>query len=1158
LQHSISSIRSFPKATLTAWFWAIFNHYKIIRNMARIYDNIDTNFTEGLQGIISNLGVKRVDFCVGYFNLRGWDLVVDQIDSLSGDYVYENDKRMFRICRLLIGMHRPTEELIRQLYTETDRPDSNYVAQCKLEIARDFRRQLLLGLPSKKDEFTLRRLSAQLKDGKVCVKLYLREPLHAKLYLAHRPDDNFNKIQAIMGSSNLTYSGLTKQGELNAEFGDSDSAEKLSRWFDDRWEDKFCLDISQELADIIDNSWAGENEIPPYYIYLKTAYHLSEEARAGIKEFVIPPEFKKDLFDFQETAVKIAARHLNNEKRGGAMIGDVVGLGKTITACAIAKMYENSFGSNTLIICPANLQDMWAKYRKDYDLKADIMSMAKPIDVDNARYYRLIIVDESHNLRNNQGVRYRNIRELIQKQDCKVLLLTATPYNKHFQDLSSQLRLFVDDDMDLGIRPEAYIRQLGGERGFAERHEDFIRSIKAFERSECPEDWQELMKLFLVRRTRTFIKENYAKTDPVNGRKYLKFNDGTKSYFPDRMPKAIKFKTVTGDQYSRLYSEEMIGMMESLKLPRYGLIHYIDEKKAETAAPYEKNLIENLSRAGSRMMGFCKSTFFKRIDSSGFAFLLTLFRHILRNTVFIYAIDNKLKLPISDENTFPEDYLEDTDINDIFHHDDAEEERVSGNKLMEFPKNMEFYMQKAETYYSSLVGKNNVQWIDSKYFKRTLKQQLQHDCDTLIKMIELCDAWNPATDQKLNELEVLLNSTHKGEKVIVFTQYSDTANYIYNQLKNRGVKSLAKATGNSQNPTAIVERFSPISNKVDVASENELRVLIATDVLSEGQNLQDSHVIVNYDLPWAIIRLIQRAGRVDRIGQEAEQIYCYSFFPADQVEEIIRLRARLNDRINENAGIVGSDEIFFEGNEQNLRDMYNEKSGSLDEDEEDTEVDLGSQAYQIWKNATDANPKLKQIIPALSNIVYSTKRAISPNEDGVITYARTYNDFDVLSWYNSKGEIVSQSQRRILQAMACSVDEPRLEPQDNHLELVQKAVKGIKNENVGVGGILGNRFSTKRKVYDLLNHYLQQPDDIFNQDKKEPLKFAIDQVYNYPLLDNSRFILGRMMRTNSSNDDIVDTVIEMYKNGNLCRVDEDKTKHRDPVIICSMGLSKND
>ena len=1124
--------------------------------MARIYDNIDVNFVDGLQGIITNIGVKRVDFCVGYFNLRGWNIVVDQIDNLIGDYIYENDKRVFRKCRLLIGMHRPAEELIRQLYTEQVLPDANYVSQCKLEIARDFKRQLQLGLPTKQDEFTLRRLSSQMKDEKVCVKLYLREPLHAKLYLAHRPDDNFNKIQAIMGSSNLTYSGLTRQGELNAEFGDSDSAEKLSRWFNERWEDRFCLDITKELIAIIDTSWASERVIPPYYIFLKTAYHLSEEARSGIKEFTIPPEFKNDLFDFQQTAVKIAARHLNNEKRGGAMIGDVVGLGKTITACAIAKMYENTFGSNTLIICPANLQEMWAKYRKDYDLKADIMSIAKPIDVDNARYYKLIIVDESHNLRNNQGVRYKNIRDLIQKQDCKVLLLTATPYNKQYKDLSSQLRLFIDDDTDLGIRPEAYIREIGGERKFAEKHEDFIRSIKAFERSDCQEDWQELMKLFLIRRTRTFIKENYAKTDPSNGRKYLEFNDGHKSYFPDRIPKAVKFKTVKGDQYSRLYSDQMIGLMESLKLPRYGLIHYLDQNKIEEATNYEKAIIDNLSRAGEQMMGFCISTFFKRIDSSGFSFLLTLYRHILRNALFIYAIDNKLKLPISDENTFPEDFIDDADINDIFTIDNEAEEKTSADNLITIPNDFKVFMGKAEDYYNGLIGKNNVQWIDSKYFKRTLKQQLKKDCEQLISMINLCDAWNPQTDQKLNELEELLNKKHKGDKVIVFTQYSDTANYVYYQLRKRGIKKIEKATGNSSNPTAIVERFSPLSNKfTDIKPENELRILIATDVLSEGQNLQDAHVIVNYDLPWAIIRLIQRAGRVDRIDQSSEKIYCYSFFPADKVEEIIRLRTRLNDRINENAGIVGSDEIFFEGNEQNLRDMYNEKSGSLDEDEDDVDVDLGSQAYQIWKNATDANPELKRIIPELSNIVYSTKKTDSITEDGVITYARTYNDFDVLTWYNSNGDIVSQSQKRILQALACPINEPSVDPLPNHLELVDKAVKGIKNENTNVGGILGSRFSTKRKIYDLLNHYYEQPLNIFyTQEKKDILKFAIDQVYNYPLLENSKFIIGRMMRTSNTHDDIVDAVIEMYENGNLCRVDEDKTKHKDPTIICSMGL----
>ena len=422
-------------------------------------------------------------------------------------------------------------------------------------------------------------------------------------------------------------------------------------------------------------------------------------------------------------------------------------------------------------------------------------------------------------------------------------------------------------------------------------------------------------------------------------------------------------------------------------------------------------------------------------------------------------------------------------------------------------------------------------------------------------MILLCDKWNPKTDQKLNKLEELLNKTHKGEKVLVFTQYSDTAHYIYRQLRKRGFTHIEKATGGSQNPTAIVERFSPLSNRADnVTPANELRVLIATDVLSEGQNLQDAHVIVNYDLPWAIIRLIQRAGRVDRIGQEAEEIFCYSFFPADGVEKIISLRKRLNDRINANANIVGSDEIFFEGNEKNLTDIFNEKSGSLDDDDDDADVDLASQAFQIWKNATDANPSLKHIIPSLSNVIYSTMKAPEDAESGVITYAKTYNDFDVLSWYNAKGEMISQSQKKILQAMACSADTPALEPLDNHFDLVKDAVDNMQSETTSVSGILGNRFSTRYRIIELLEHYYQQPPTLFfDVDKKQLLKLAIDDIYNYQLLEGTKFILGRMLR-NSSQDDIVETILEMYKNGSLCRIDEDRNKCKDPQIICSMGL----
>lgn len=1124
--------------------------------MARIFDNIDIKFEEGLKKVIGSQGVKRVDFCVGYFNLRGWNLVINEIDQLPGNYVDEEGKNVFRTCRLLIGMHRPPEDYIRKLYSKNDElPDSEMVQRCKLQIALEFKRQLLLGLPTKQDEWTLRRLSTQMKEEKVCVKLYLREPLHAKLYLAYRPDDYSNPIQSLMGSSNLTYSGLTRQGELNAEFGDSDQAQKFANWFDDRWNDRFCEDITDELINVIDNSWASEKAIPPYYVYLKVAYHLSEEARNGIKEFTLTPEFRRELFDFQQNAVKIAARHLNNDKRGGAMIGDVVGLGKTITACAIAKIYEMTYASSTLIICPANLQDMWKKYVAKYDLKAEIMSMAKPIDVDSARYYRLVIVDESHNLRNG-GKRYQNIKQLINHQDSKVLLLTATPYNKDFNDLSNQLRLFLSDDQDLGIRPEEYIRSLGGERQFVQKHSDiFIRSIKAFEKSPYVEDWNELMKLFLIRRTRSFIKQYFTKTDTSNNRKYLEFQDGRRSYFPDRLPKAVKFKTEAGDQYSRLYSADMISLMENLQLPRYGLNKYISETQANNASLYEKQLMENLSRAGQRMMGFCKSTFFKRIDSSGFAFLLTVYRHILRNCVYIYAIENKVPVPIGDENNLPDDYMEDEDVSTSLF---GNEVNPAIDATLRIPTELDHYIKKAAEYYNIICNKNNVAWLPSTYFKRTLKQQLKKDCETLLQMISFCGDWDQKADQKLNELQKLLETTHKDEKVIVFTQYSDTARYIYNQLRKRGIGAIGIATGSTENPTTVVERFSPVSNeKGDLPQEEQYRILIATDVLSEGQNLQDSHVIINFDLPWAIIRLIQRAGRVDRIGQSADKIYCYSFFPADGVEAIINLRGRLNARINENANIVGSDEIFFEGNEQNLRDMFNERSGVLDDDD-DAEVDLSSQAYQIWKSATDAKPELKQIIPNMQNMIYSTKTTHNRMDEGVITYARTANDFDILTWLNADGEFVTQSQKRILNALACNSQEPTVSPLDQHHALVGKAVEQIKTQSKTVtGGILGNRFSTRYRIISLLEHYYDQPTTLFfSAENREQLKLAIDEIYNYPLLDGTKFMLGRMMRSSSktASDDIVEYVLEMRKNGSLCRVEEDLSTNKENTIICSMGL----
>lgn len=1133
--------------------------------MAYIYDNINDKFEDGLIGMMDNEQVKRVDFCVGYFNLRGWERIIDYIDNLEGDFVDEGrdgEERKFRTCRLLIGMNRSYSELVRQVYGGSQkRLDNDYVIKAKRLIAQEFRRQLLLGNPDKKSEQTLRRLSQQMKNGKVCVKLYLNGTLHAKLYLTYRPNDRSLPQDAIMGSSNLTFPGLNSQGELNAPFRDEAHTDILVRWFNDRWNERLCIDITQDLIDAIDNSWAGTTVIPPYYIYLKTAYYLSQDARSSINSYQLSPEFRKILFPFQENAVKIAAKHLMNEKHKGAMIGDVVGLGKTITACAIAKIFEDNFSGSTLIICPANLQDMWQKYIDKFDLKANVISNAVHIDVDNMRYYRLVIIDESHNLRNPQGSRYRNIKEFIQSQDNSVLLLTATPYNKDFSDLSSQLKLFLSEDQDLGIRPEAYIRSLGGDNAFKRKYSDiFMRSIRAFEKSDKIEDWNELMKLFLVRRTRTFIKDNYAETDPANNRKYLKFSNGRRSYFPDRIPKAVKFETHEGDQYSRLYSSEMLALMDELVLPRYGLDNYVSESRRASAANRDKQLLDNLSRAGKRMMGFCRSTFFKRIDSSGFSFLLTLYRHILRNCVFIYAIQNKLQVPIGDENSLPDEFQEDGDMNNIFGGSDP---ASSGDELT-VPTDMEFYMSKAREYYNMISSKSNVSWLDSAYFKRTLKEKLSRDCEVLIRMIKLCGPWQPANDQKMNELQRILETDHRQDKVLVFTQYSDTAQYIYRELKRRGLAHVDVCTGDSQNPTSIVNRFSPESNDIEgMPIEKQTRVLVATDVLSEGQNLQDAHVIMNFDLPWAIIRLIQRAGRVDRIGQKSEQILCYSFFPAEGIERIIDLRKRLQNRLREANLTLGGDEVFFEGDEVNLTNLYNEKA-NLD-DADDSDVDLSSQAYEIWNQAVKANPKLKDIIPHLGDMVYSTKATDDKIKEGVITYIHTDSGFDMLSWYDSRGELISQSQKTILKAMECSIGTPAEEPLGNHLELVSKAADNVSAGNTNYSGILGNRFSTRYRIIELLENFHKdkdhmiksaQMDDLFyGKESLDELKSAINDIYNYPLLDTVKTTLGRMLRNHKlSDEEIVDYVVDLYKEDQLVHKPKEEDETHDNRIICSLGL----
>lgn len=1129
--------------------------------MPQIFDN-NHDYPEqilltALQESLQHPQTMRADFCVGYFNLRGWGALAPYVETWSG----ADDN----CCRVLIGMQAPPEaefrDAMRQL-KQQKRIDLETAKKLERQLALEFREQLTVGLPTAHDERVLRQLAQQLRTRKLRVKLYTRQRLHAKLYLCHQTDKRV-PIVGYLGSSNLTLSGLSAQGELNIDVVEKDATTKLAEWFEERWADRFSMDISEELIRVIEDSWAREKLVSPYEIYIKMAYHLSREAQSGLSEFAIPSVFGDRLFDYQTAAVKVAAHHLN--KRGGVLIGDVVGLGKSLMAAALIKIFEEDYGYDTLIICPKNLESMWCEeYVERYGLRAKVLSITMvKRELPDLRRFRMVVLDESHNLRNRDGKIYRTIRDYIEKNECKCILLSATPYNKTYLDLSNQLRLFIADNKSLSIRPERFIREIG-EADFRSKYQADPRSLAAFEHSPHPEDWRDLMRLFMVRRTRSFIQQYYASLDEARQRYYLTFEDGTHSYFPQRLPKTVKFDIHR--QYAQLYDDDVISTINGLHLPRYGLGNYVQAKLAETGNEAEKGILKDLSKAGKRLMGFCRTNLFKRLESSGQIFLQSLERHILRNYVYLYALQHGLELPIgtqdiswldsrqvdADSDALMSEVLFNSE-NDSEDNEDVTEERDLWRLDQLQAQAQRLYEQYQQKY------RRRFKWVSSRFFHTSLAKHLQDDANKLLQLLQQCGAWNPVLDDKLNALHHLLTITHPDEKIIIFTQFADTVRYLEQQLQARGMKALAGVTGDSDNPTLLAQRFSPNSNKKEIASADELRVLIATDVLSEGQNLQDAHIVVNFDIAWAIIRLIQRAGRVDRIGQKADTIYCYTFLPAEGVERVIRLRSRVRQRLSENAEVVGTDEAFFEDdrNEQSVLDLYNERAGILDA-EDDVDVDLSSYAYQIWQSAIERDNALENRIKSLPDVTHASKAHIPylNGQAGVLVYLRASDGNDALAWMDEQGNSVSESQFTILNAAKCDPSEPALERAETHYELVAQGVEFLlQNEGQHIGGQLGKPTSPRYRLYNRLEAFAKkQRGTLWERSYEERgLYRALETLYRYPLQESAVAAVARNLKARATDEQLAELVIHLHADQRLCHI-EGETQDQDPRIICSLGL----
>ncbi|WP_193311418.1 helicase-related protein [Georgenia satyanarayanai] len=1092
--------------------------------MTRIFDNIHNQLGTHLQATLQEF--DRLDVAVGYFNLRGWsafdDLVREKVEPGGGGKP---------VARILIGMVTggPQQEALDSLQSEVDDAPSHEADNTAARARRDqlleqLRVQLMRGLPTAADRSTLRSLRDLLAEGKVEVKVFTRRPLHGKTYVFHRQDLN-TPIIGFVGSSNLTAPGLTSNLELNVDVVDSAASADLAQWFEDRWNDRFSRPVTTELLDLIDESWATPEPRRPYEVFLKVCYDLSRDVRDGEAEYSIPPEIASLLLDYQTTAVRTLARRIVT--RGGTMLGDVVGLGKTLTAIAVALMLRDEHGYMPLVVCPKNLVRMWEEHLGAYDLHGKVVPYSMVHNVlPELRRYPFVIVDESHTLRNNERRDYAAIRDYIRANDSKVLGLTATPYNIQFTDVANQLGLYIEEDDDLGISPT---NALAADPQLRDKVDGKISTLAAFRRSEDPDDWKRLMSEHLVRRTRSFIRSNYTAQDE-HGRDYLEFADGTRFTFPDRVARPLAHDFGASDPARAMASDEALATIDALSLPRYDLARYLNRSVLLTEE--ERAWVEDIARGRGQVAGFVKTTFYKRLSSGGYAFTLSLHRHVARNELFLYAIDKGLPVPTGTI----------LDVNMAWDEDETTADAEGADVLGAEPARRYEALQAASP--------TGVTWVRPGLFTPALRDALERDTTALSELLDSFGDWDASRDSKLHALIDLLTQRHPHDKILVFTEYKDTALYVAAELAAVGITDVAAVTGASEDPTRLAHRFSPRSNSLPgkdpgVAPEDELRVLVATDVLSEGQNLQDAHIIVNYDLPWAIIRLIQRAGRVDRVGQSADEVFIYSFFH-ESLENVISLRRRIAARLSANAEAFGSDEQFFgtEGEVHVISDLYNGNLDDHDGTDSIDDVDASSLAFQYWSNAEKADPALAKKIAQLPDLIDATRaQRVTDREAGVVCFVRTASGIDGFGFAPLGKEPRLLTGHEALRLFEAAPTEEGLELREDHEDLIVGLVRGpLATPQAIAGRLRGVRRQVWNRLGETLEYATRSPDT----------QAALEALYQHPLTREAERRLRSAIRSAVNDEALAARVTALHRDDQL--VIESRTSN-DPIrIVSSMGI----
>ena len=1070
--------------------------------MTDIIDNREELLAEHVCKILQQ--TESVKFAVGYLFVSGLQEIRQRLTHISA-------------IRLLIG-NQSNQETIDALMQREMHPQRVQSAIGKLQSPKEKKRiaeetgkgiREALSVPPLTDETEglLAEIKEWLVSGKLEVRVYTKEKLHAKAYLFAYPEKTYEHGIGIVGSSNLTLSGLKNNTELNVLVHGNDNFKQLNTWFDRLWEEGEPFNAS--LMEEIEQSWASP-AYTPWDIYLKTLCKLVEDRLEYSDSHILHWDGKfPPLTQFQRVAVDQGLKILRDHE--GVFISDVVGLGKTFIGLGMLKNLYRSGLKHQIIICPNSLVENWKEVTREYGIFPDIIPMSQlsiensPLENAWTQSADLVLIDESHNFRNADSQRYEALEIFLRGK--KVILLTATPRNNSAWDIYHQLRLFQDDatpTLDIGAYDnlKKYFKKVD-EFEKKSREKELPQNLRDQATKSAGQMIEHLLQQVLIRRTRSHIKKHYADS----------LINGALIEFPTRKLNRLDYSI--DETYNGLYSD-ILKKIAELEYARYSIGLYLQDELKERQ-PYAR-----LARAGRSLRGLMRILLLKRFESSVEAFRSTVRGMIRMHERFLAVLQ--------------EGYV------------------VSDARLLD----------KLETEGGGLDIEMLEAEEDSRYeiasFKVAELEAALHDDIRILREIHgmVKDIGVEQDDKLQTLLATMRNETLSREKVIVFTQYADTARYVYEQL-GKEVSDLAVIDSKTKNKLNILRRFSPESNRHEIKNgENEIRVVIATDVFSEGLNLQDAACIINYDLHWNPVRLIQRVGRIDRIGSPHDTIHIYNFFPEvalDEGEKGLGLKERLTRRIQEIHNTIGEDERILDEREQlNPNDMYGIYSNDeqATEDEE-TGFDI-NEAEMLIRDLKDNEPEL---FKRVCNLPDGIRAGLAADVSGTFVFCGVGKRYKRIYLVDDQSQIIASDPAEIVPLLRCDRDTPGLTLPQAHNQTVE-AVRHLFAEYVErIYQSLSKPALEPEQQYIIEQlHTLRQ--DLFISGSRKQLLDHLTSAVSQQLPTYVVGALRKLKREKRSGDDLLDEVDKLVRHFELDKRLAEKQEyilaHPAPKIYCSEAL----